>query len=83
MKKKNGNCLSNVHEESENKNPNIPASIPRCKTKSKKAVVNPSSEKKKQKLARRGSRKGGRERGSLKKESFRERMPLLVKEAKL
>ncbi|TQE10920.1 hypothetical protein C1H46_003493 [Malus baccata] len=97
-------------------------------TKSKKAVVNPSSEKKKQvdessfqdsskngrkpqlkttfsasnllggreilnqitefctelkKLARRGSRKGGREGDSLKKESVRERMPLLVKEAKL
>ncbi|CAN6577068.1 unnamed protein product [Malus baccata var. baccata] len=106
MKNENLNSFSNVHEESENKNPNIPASIPRCKTKSKKAVVNPSSEKKKQvdessfqdsskngrkpqlkttfsasnllggreilnqitefctelkKLARRGSRKGGRE----------------------
>ncbi|KAB2631352.1 hypothetical protein D8674_008871 [Pyrus ussuriensis x Pyrus communis] len=128
MKTENSNSFSNVHEESENKNPNIPASIPRCKTKSKKAAVNPSSEKKKQvdessfqdsskngrkpqlkttfsasnllggreilnqitefctelkKLARRGSRKGAREGGSLKKEGVRERMPLLVKEAKL
>ncbi|KAM2890851.1 hypothetical protein COP2_009222 [Malus domestica] len=128
MKNENLNSFSNVHEESENKNPNIPASIPRCKTKSKKAAVNPSSEKKKQvdessfqdsskngrkprlkttfsasnllggreilnqitefctelkKLARRGSRKGRREGGSLKKESVRERMPLLVKEAEL
>lgn len=50
MKTKNSNHVRNVHEESENKNPNLAAQIPipRCNSKSRKAAMTPLYEKKKQ-----------------------------------
>ena len=46
MKTKNSNHVRNVHEESENKNPNLAAQIPipRCNSKSRKAAMTPRNE---------------------------------------